>query len=147
MWAVQSKHLHAPDEVSGSLSGQLSAPQRCWFLPQEEFGFTSGDPHPESLCRVYSQISRAALTCTLSERMTPCWGISTHTSSIWSKLAGIPSRSLLQRGARGKLQKDYVKCARVGVIDTLIIQLYRGWCLWFWDLMFLLRDKSLDKRD
>lgn len=63
-------------------------------LLQQRFESTSEEPEVRC-CRVYSQISRAALTCTLSERMTPCWGISTHTSNIWSRLAGIPSRSLL----------------------------------------------------
>ena len=46
-------------------------------------------------CRVYSQTSRAPLTWTLSERMIPCWGISTHTSSCCSMSGGIPSFSFL----------------------------------------------------
>lgn len=74
--------------------GQMSCPQSTGPLLQQRFESTSEEPEVRC-CRVYSQISRAALTCTLSERMTPCWGISTHTSNIWSRLAGIPSRSLL----------------------------------------------------
>lgn len=74
----------------------MSSPQGHWS--------TSEGPDV-SCCRVYSQISSAALTCTLSERMTPCWGISTHTSNIWSKLAGMPSRSLLQEEERKTVSK------------------------------------------
>lgn len=48
-------------------------------------------------CRVYSHTSRAALTCTLRERVMPCWGISTHTSTSCSRFAGMPSLSLLFR--------------------------------------------------
>lgn len=42
-----------------------------WFLLQMRFELTSVEPEVRC-CRVYSQISRAALTCTLRERMTPC---------------------------------------------------------------------------
>lgn len=57
-------------------------------------------PGLRSCCLVYSQISRAPLTWTLRERMIPCWGISTHTSSCWIRFAGIPSRSLLMKRNR-----------------------------------------------
>lgn len=65
------------------------------FLLQLCFELTSAESWLRC-CRVYSQISRAALTWTLRERMTPCWGISTQTSNIWSKFAGMPSRSFLE---------------------------------------------------
>lgn len=47
-------------------------------------------------CRVYSHTRRAPLTWTLRDRMIPCWGISTHTSSCCRMSGGIPSFSFLR---------------------------------------------------
>lgn len=49
-----------------------------------------------SCCRLYSQISIAPLTCTFRDLITPCWGISTHTSSKLISSTGIPSFSFLK---------------------------------------------------
>ena len=59
--------------------------------------------------RVYSQIRRAPLTCTLRERMMPCCGISTHTSSSWIRSTGIPSFSFLQQQNTSKSQENLFK--------------------------------------
>lgn len=48
-------------------------------------------------CRLYSHTRMAPLTWTFSERITPCCGISTHTSSRLIKSAGIPSFSFLYK--------------------------------------------------
>lgn len=48
-------------------------------------------------CRLYSHTSIAPLTWTFSDRITPCCGISTHTSSRLIRSAGIPSFSFLYK--------------------------------------------------
>ena len=69
---ITNKRLIAP-----SMMDRQYQPLKCW--------------------RVYSQTARAPLTCTLSDRMMPNWGISIQLSRKWMRSAGIPSRSLLKK--------------------------------------------------
>mmetsp|Transcript_33245 Transcript_33245/g.84926 ORF Transcript_33245/g.84926 Transcript_33245/m.84926 type:complete len:425 (-) Transcript_33245:48-1322(-) len=68
-----------------------------WCAREQDECYCGGGGAPlarRSRCwRVYSYTAIAPLTCTLSERMTPSCGISTHVSSRPSRPTGMPSFS------------------------------------------------------